>query len=472
MARRDSGGAARGLPDGGGAGREATDLLHGPLLGKVVRFAIPLAVTYIVEALFTTVDSLVLGAFVSKDALAAVGDVAPISSLLLGLVTGLSIGLNVDVAEGIGSHDGPRVRAAVQGAVPLSLAIGTALGVAGMLATGPLLSLIATPGSVMGPARTYLLVYSAGMPAFGAYNFASAALRADGDSRSPLVALLAGCLTNLALDLALGVWARLGVAGVACATVVAMAVASAVAVAALARTRGAVRLDLRRMRVSRPSMATVMRIGLPAGLQSAIFAVSNIVLQDAINGFGADAMAGCMASLNYKYLCYYMVTAFAQTCVTFTGQNYAARDYGRCRRIFALCMALGALSSAAFSLATLAFARPLLELFSTSPDVVAYGLQRVRIVAALDFLAFLYEVPAGALRGMGWSLMPAVIIVLGSCGLRVAWVLTVFRALGSFESLMAVYPVSWVATGAALLLAYAWVARTALRPGARSQAYA
>jgi putative MATE family efflux protein len=437
-------------------------MLNGPLLGKIVAFAIPLAVAYIVQSLFITIDSLILGTFVSDEALAAIGDASPIASLVLGLVTGLSIGSNVDVAVHIGRNELAEVSRSVESTLPIALVSGLILGVAGIASCSALLTLIGTPASVLPLASDYLFCYFGGMPAIALYNFASAVLRANGDSKSPMIALAIGCVINVGLDFVFSVWLDLKTAGVALATDIAMLVAALILVGVLARTTSIVHLDLAKLGFSRSSVSTVLRIGLPAGIQSAIFAVSNIVLQDAINGFGSSAIAGSMASLNYEYFCYYMVTAFAQTCVTFVGQNFAAHKYDRCRRAFALCMVLGASSSAVVSMLTLTFAQPLLSVFSSSPDVITYGLQRVRIVAALDFLAFLYEVPSGAMRGMGHSLTPAVIIILGSCGLRVLWVLTAFRSIGTFEGLMAIYPISWIATGIAMLCAYAWITHAVL----------
>lgn len=447
------------------------DMLHGPLFGKICAFAIPLAVTSVFQQLFNSADSAIAGRFIGNDALAGVGAVSPIVSLLVGLFVGLSIGTNVAIANSIGSGKTSSIPALVHTSVALALASGTALLVAGLFLAGPLVALIRTPAEVSGVAAAYLRAYFIGMPFEMLYNFGSAVLRAKGDSVRPLIALVAGCAVNLALDLFFVAVVPLGVFGIGLATAVAYVAAGGLILRALMREDEPFRLRLRRLSIDRASLSFILKIGMPAGLQTALFAVSNLIIQAAINGFGAEAMAGSAATLNYESYTYLLLNGFGSACVTFTGQNYAARQYGRCRQVFWICMAGSLLSSAALSALFVLNGRFFLGIFTSDAEALRYGMIRMWYVELFVGVEATFEVPGGALRGMGYSLTPAVIVMLGTCVFRVIWILTVFQHFHTFEMLLIVYLVSWVLAGTGVLVAYAVIGHAALSGDKGTHAY-
>ncbi len=461
MAQDTTVATAAGPHGEGGRRRGEVDMLHGPLARKLVAFALPLAATSIVQQLFTMADGSVLGRFVGSEALAAVGATTPIVALYLDFLVGTSVGANVEVAMRIGRGDRGGIARSVRTAVTLSVAIGVILAVIGMAASRPLLRVTGAPGEVLDAASAYLATYCAGLPFVGVYNFGSAVMRSKGDSRTPLLVLAIACAANVALDLLLAVLLDLGVTGAALGTSLSNALAAGLTLRCLARQPEPFRLRLGGG-VDGASLRVILRMGLPAGLQTAIFAVSNILIQWAINGFGPDAIAACAATWNYESFTYFMVSAFASAAVTFIGQNYTAGAYDRCRRVFWLCMAFGCGFAAALGILFASLSGVFLAAFTTSAGVLAFAIPRMWLVQALEFLPFLFEVPAGAMRGMGVSLLPTVITVVGSCLLRIVWVCTVFAASPTFLTLIAVYPISWVLTGAAMLAALAWVRRATL----------
>ncbi|SEO93316.1 MATE family efflux transporter [Denitrobacterium detoxificans] len=430
------------------------DMLNGPLLGKILLFALPLIITSCLQQLFNSVDSAIAGQFVSNEALAAIGATAPIVNLVVNVFVGLSVGANVAVAVRIANGSEAEIKQAVHTSMTVSIVCGLALIAVGLGATGPLLNAIATPESVMGPAAQYLGIYFIGTPFIMLYNFGSAVLRGKGDTRSPLYALAIACAVNGLLDLLFTTVVPLGVTGVALATVIAYASAAAIVLAAMMRDKGVTHLNLRQLRIARGPLSTLLKIGVPAGIQGAVFAISNLVIQAAINGFGSEAMAGSTASLNMESYSYFAVSAFAQTAVTFMGQNFATKQYGRCRRIFAICMGGSIVFTGIMGVLFAVFMQPLEALFTADALAMAFASIRMWRVAVIEFIPAFYEVPAGAMRGMGSSLMPAIITVIGTCALRLAWVGTVFAADPTFETLMNVYPISWLATGIAMMGAY------------------
>ena len=433
------------------------DMTHGPLVGKILLFAFPLALSGILQQLFNSADAAVVGQFVSDDALAAVGANGSIIGLLVNLFTGLSVGANVVVSIFVGTENHEKAHEAAHTSLALSLICGFVLLVLGFFAAGPMLALIDTTDEVMSLAVIYLRIYFCGMPFSMFYNFGSAVLRSKGDTRWPLYALLVSTVVNLALNLLFVCVFGWGVAGVAVATVIANAVSASIVFAVLRHEGGDFRLEFRDLNLNRAHLAQIAKIGLPAGLQGVVFSLSNFCIQAAINSFGAGAMAGSSGALNYELFSYYLVNAFAQTAVTFTSQNYALRQYDRCDRVLKICF-VGGIASAGASIAVfVGFANAFVGIFATEAAAIAYGVVRMVYVEAFEFLTTTYEVPAGAMRGMGHSMLPAIITLCGSCLLRFVWVYLVFPHFGSWQSLMLVYPVSWVVTGTVMLIAYTMV---------------
>ena len=446
------------------------DILHGPLLGKIIAFAVPMAICSVFQQLFNSADAAVAGRYVGNEALAAIGGMTPVIGLLISLFGGLSIGANVVVANAIGEGHRERIHAAVQTAMVVALASGTILFFVGQAVMDPILDAIAIPDNARLDADLYLRVYLVGMPFMVLYNFCAAILRSKGDSRRPMYSLIVSALVNLGLNMVAVRVFESGVLGIAIATCIANAINALIVVWFLRREQGEFHLDYSFRPFDRRALGVILRIGIPAGLQGMVFAISNVLIQATINSFGSQAMAGSAAAMNYEYYTYFLVSAFTQTAVTFIGQNYAAGNFERCDAIMWRCMALSLATSFALSVVSVALGERAVSVFATETAAIGFGMVRLWHVELLECLPTLYEVPAGAMRGMGWSTLPTVIIVVGSCVLRILWVMWVFPLDPSFEMLMNVYPISWVVTGSAMMVASYFVRKRAYAKKSASRA--
>ena len=427
------------------------DMIHGPMFYKILFFALPLAASSILQQLFNSADVAVVGRFAGSAALAAVGGNSPVINLLINMFVGLSIGANVIIANFIGQGREDKVKEAVHTVMSVALISGVSLLVIGIIIAKPILLMINTPSEVINLAVLYLRIYFLGMPFVMVYNFGAAILRSTGETRKPLYCLIISGIINILLNLLLF---HLSVAGVAIATVIADGVSAFLVVYFLSHSDDAIRLNIRELSLNKEIVVKVIKIGAPAGLQGVVFSLSNVFIQSAINGFGTHAMAGSSAGLNYEYFTYYMINAFNQTAVTFTSQNYGAKDLERCKRAFRISlvtgMALTLVMSFIFVGATDFFA----GIYTNDPVAIKYAIIRMKHVTLLECLTGVYEISGGALRGMGHSLLPALLTVIGSCGFRVVWLYTVFKVVPTFTMLMNVYPVTWVITGTMVMTSY------------------
>lgn len=439
-------------------------MLNGPMLGKVLLFALPVAASSMLQQLFNAVDVIVVGRFVSSEALAAVGANTTVISLFLNLFIGITLGANAVIAGHIGMRDGRRVRIGVSTSAALALYMGLFLLVAGLLVSRPLLSAMGTPDNIMDQALLYLRIYFLGTPFIMIFNFGAAILRSRGDTQRPLYVLIAAGIINTVLNLVLVLVFHLGVEGVAIATDVSNIVSASAIVGMLLREDGDFRLDLKNIRIDRAEMRAILGIGLPAGFQSMLFAISNVFVQSAVNSYGSAAVAGNAAALTYESLGYLVVPAFCSAAMTFTSQNYAAGKYDRCRRVYWECMLLSTLTCLVISLAFVAAREPCLRLFSADPEVIRYGKIRMETALLPLFLCNAYEIASASMRGYGESLLPAMLTVLGTCVLRLAWIYVVCPHFPGFRMLIVAYPVSWIITGAMVLAAYAVTSRRHYRP--------
>lgn len=437
------------------------DMLNGPLLRKILIFALPLALTSLLQQLFNSADAAVVGQANGPEALAAVGATTPIINMFVTLFVGLSVGSNVVAAIHLAWNDARKTQDTVHTSMVLALVSGLIMAVVGVFASKEILVLIATPPEVLEQAADYLRIYFLGMPFAMLYNFGAALMRAEGDTRRPLYALVVSCTANLALDAAF-VQLGFGVAGVAAATSFANVINAALVLWWLSRSRGMLQLHLHQLRMRKAPLLHILKIGVPAGVQGMVFSLSNVVIQASINSFGPAAMAGSAAELNYECYAFFVISAFGQTAITFISQNYARGHYDRCRRVFVLCMGLGVGVSALMCAAFGFNARFFLGIFTSDEAAMQYALVRLFQIGIFEFLTASYEVTAGALRGMGRSTLPAIITIIGSVVLRVIWVETVFVAVPTFSMLMNVYVFTWVVTGGAMLIAYFVIARKAM----------
>ena len=425
------------------------DMMNGPIWNKLPQFALPVAATAILEQLFNASDLAIVGNFTgaAKTAsVAAVGANSPIIGLIVNLFIGIALGSNVVIAHAIGMQEEETVHKAVHTSVLVSVLGGILVALLGECLAAPLLGLLNVPNEVFPLALLYLRIYLAGMPVILLYNFEAAIFRSVGETRTPLVALAVSGVLNVLLNLFFVAVLHMTVNGVAIATVIANAVSSVLLFYKLCHAQHMIRLDPRKLRIDAAILKRILRIGLPAGIQSSVFAVSNIVIQSAINSLGTVVMAASSAAFNIEIITYDILNSFAQACTTFVGQNYGAGKLDRCKKTLALCLIEGAAVLAAAISLILFFGRPLLSIFNSDPEVVSVGYIRLMMVMLSHSFSLLYEIMAGYLRGFGISLTPAILTMFGVCGIRIAWIQLVFPRSRAFQTIMAAYPVSLSAT--------------------------
>lgn len=430
------------------------DMLHGSLLDKILLFALPLAACSILQQLFNSVGTAVVGRFASSEALAAVGSNGSVISLMVTLFSGISLGSNVVIANYIGQGNHRKIPRVVHTAISLALISGILLLFLGQFIAHPILKLMGAPENIMELATLYLKIYFLGMPFFMLYDFGASILRSIGDTKRPMYALMASGIVNVILNFVLVVGFHLDVAGAGIAAVAANAVSAVLVLSFLLHEAEPIRFSPKHLILHRASVIRILRIGVPAGLQGMVFSLANVCIQSSINGFGSDAIAGSAAALNYEYFSYFLVNAFAQTIVTFTGQNYGAKQFDRCKKLFRLGMLTSILFCGIVSLTFVLFRPFFLGLYSTDPAVLHYANLRIVFVLTFECLTNSYEISGAALRGFGRSMTPAVLTVFGSCVLRLIWVYTVCARFHDFKLLMIIYPISWVITGILVLSAY------------------
>ena len=430
------------------------DMLHGPLPLKIILFAIPLALSSILQQLFNSVDAVIAGQYIGSSALAAVGGVAPIISLFIATFVGLSIGSNVLIAVYIGRGELGRVRGGIQTTVIVALTCSLLMTVLGIVLTDPILEAVNVPQDAWDEARQYLHVYFAGVVFFVVYNFGSAVLRAKGDTRRPLYALALSVALNVILNYVAVVVCDAGVSGIALATVISNIVSSGMIVFYLLREEETFRLSFSGFHASKADLRSLLYVGVPAGLQGAVFALSNVVIQGAINSFGTDATAGSAAAMNYEYYTYFFTSAFSQAAVTFIGQNYAAKQYDRCDSVMKFCMGASVGITLALSVLFVGLGDISLGVFTTEAGALSFGTIRMWQVELLECMPCSYEITAAGMRGMGWSVLPTVVVIVGSCLLRIVYVIAIFPAISSFENLMLIYPITWIITGSVMIALY------------------
>ena len=430
------------------------DMTHGSLWDKILIFAFPLALTGFLQQMYNAADVAVVGRFVGTEAMAAVGTNVSIIGLCVNLFMGISLGANVMVARYIGSCEEEKARSAVHTAFLLALAVGLGLTMLGEALARPVLALLEVPDSVLPLAELYLRVFLLGMPFMGLYNFQSAIFRSRGDTKTPLRVLAVTSVLNALLNVLFAGPLGWGIAGVAWATVIAQLVAAGLLLHVLRHTEGVIHLDLGQLQWHGKRIKEIVKIGLPAGVQAMVFSLSNIVIQAAINSLGADTMAASGAAFTIEVNVYCFIYAFSQACTTFVSQNYGAGKLFRCRRATWLCFGLGTFFMGALSVLVLAFGESLLAIFDSHPEVIAIGMVRIWYVVAPEVLNGVLDIFSGAMRGYGYSLQPAVLALLGICGVRLTWVYTAFAAQPDFSTLLLCYPLSWGVTSVFICAAY------------------
>ncbi|NBI92601.1 MATE family efflux transporter [Lachnospiraceae bacterium] len=440
------------------------DMCHGPLLGKILLFSVPLMLSGILQLLFNAADVVVVGRFAGSQSLAAVGSTSSLINMLTNIFIGLSVGTNVLIAHYYGAGQEKEVSETVHTSVLLSVVCGIILTVLGVGLAKPLLELMGTPEDVLDKAALYMRIYFVGMPVMLLYNFGSSILRAIGDTKRPLYYLTAAGVVNVALNLFFVITLQMDVAGVALATILSQCISAGCIVVCLMKTEGSFRMIPRQLRIHKDKLLRIIRIGLPAGMQGAIFSVSNVLIQSSVNSFGSLVMAGNTAASNIEGFVYTAMNAMHQTAVSFTGQNLGGKQFDRINKVLFQCLIIVAVVGLVLGNGAAFFGRHILRLYSSDGEVIEYGMIRLSIICTYYCLCGMMDTMVGAIRGLGYSVMPMVVSLIGACGLRVLWVMTIFQWERTLLCLYISYPVSWTITFAVHVICYVavrnWMKKT------------
>ena len=436
--------------------KQKLDMLNGSIWNKLPVFALPIAATGILEQLFNASDIAIVGNFAQTDktaAVAAVGANSPIIGLILNLFIGIALGANVVIANAIGRDDKQTVQKAVHTSMVVSVIGGVLVEIIGEIIAEPLLTALNVPSDVLELALLYLRIYFLGMPVILLYNFEAAIFRSIGETKMPLIALTLSGILNVLLNLFFVIVLKMSVNGVATATVLANVVSAGILYIKLIKSDKYIKVEFKKLRIDGKVFAKIMQIGLPAGIQSAVFAVANIVIQGAINSLGTTVIAASSAAFNIEIIAYNVMNSFSQACTTFVGQNFGANKIDRCKKTLFLCLIEDAIASGTAILIVLITGKFLLSIFNNNPEVIEIGYTRLVIIFIAYIFSMLYEVMSGYLRGFGFSLVPAILTTVGVCVLRIIWINTVFPANRTFVTIMTAYPVSLATTAVLIFIA-------------------
>ncbi len=423
------------------------DIVNGPLLSSMLKFAFPLMLTNFLSNLFSAVDTIVVGQHAGSEALAAVGATGSLIFMVSSLFNGLSMGASVVVGQMIGRGNESRAKETVETAFIMAASSGLFLSMVGLFLSKSLLRMVSTPANILDQSALYMRIYLGGAIFMLIYNFGAAILRAKGDTLRPLYYIIASGLTNVVLNLIFVTRLHLGTAGVAFATLISQAVSAILVTYSLITTKDITQLDLKHMRFNGRTALEILRIGVPSGIQSMMFSISNVVMQSSINSFSSsDIIAGNTAGSNLENFCYIAMMAFTQACISFTSQNYGARKYEKLKKVMYVSLILVIIGALTVAGIIWVFHKPLLSLYTNDPEVVRIGTLRVLYVILPLFLNGILDVFAGSLRGMGKSSLPMIIMVVGICGVRLAWLWGFFPTHRALEVIYLSYPLSWFIT--------------------------
>lgn len=434
------------------------DMCSGSIFRKMLLFALPLMCSSILQLLFNAADIVVVGRFAGDNALAAVGSTSSLINLLTNLFVGLSIGTNVLTAQYFGAKKEQELKETVHTSMLLSVYSGIILTVIGVIAATQILQWMQAPAEVLELAVLYLRIYFLGMTATMVYNFGSAILRAVGDTKRPLYYLLSAGIVNVILNLIFVIIFEMGVAGVALATVISQIISAALVVRCLMQETSGIQLILTELRIYRDKFLRIVRIGLPAGFQGMVFSLSNVVIQSAINSFGAVVVAGNSAASNIEGFVYMAMNAFYQAAISFTSQNYGAKQLKRINKILIAGELYVVATGLLLGNLVVIFGENLLGIYSTTPEVLEAGMIRLTIIGTTYALCGIMDVLVGVLRGIGYAVMPMVVSLIGACGLRLLWIATIFQ-IPEFHTPQVIYvsyPITWIVTFSVHFICFLW----------------
>ena len=445
-------------------GRYEMDMTTGPLIPEILKFSGPLVLTGILQLLYNAADIVVVGRFAGAASLAAVGSTGSLINLIINVFMGLSVGASVMVAKHFGAGDRQAVENGVHTAITVAILAGILVGVFGFVMARPLLRLMDSPPDVLDLASLYMRIFFLGMPANMLYNFGAAILRAVGDTRRPLYFLSISGLVNVFLNLFFVIVFHMDVAGVALATIISQIISAVLVILCLIHSDGLVHLNLRALRIEKRAMKEILRVGLPAGFQGSLFSISNVLIQSSINSFQSVAMAGNAASSNLEGFVYTAMNAIHQADITFASQNYGAGKARRVNQVMWACLATVSVIGLALGFGVLALGTPLLSIYNQDPEVIAFGLKRMRIILPTYFTCGMMDVMVGQIRGIGYSIMPMIVSLTGACLFRIVWILTIFSVpqYHTLEVLYLSYPASWVLTFSIHMICYLLVRKKRL----------
>ncbi len=446
--------------------RSNQSMLQGPLLPSIISYTVPVILTSVLQLLFNAADLVIVGLFRGSLSVAAVSATTALIMLITNLFIGLSMGAGVTVAHGLGSQEDRVVHRTVHTALPAALVSGVILTIVGVLFSEKFLIWMDTPANVLPLSRLYMQIYFGGIIFTMVYNYCAAILRAAGDTKSPLVFLSISGVINVILNVIFVTAFEMNVEGVALATIISQAISAVLVVITLMRRQDACRLQLRKMRFYPQQLWKILRIGLPAGIQGSLFSISNVIVQSSLNSFGDIVMSGNGAAASIEGFIYVTFNGFQQTAINFIGQNVGAGQYKRVKNIYSLCLLCGTVVTVVMGVGAYWGGPALLSIYiKDSSEAILYGMTRLAFIALPYFLCALMDVTTGALRGIGASVTPMLICILGVCGIRIVWVYTVFQipAYHSIESLYISYPISWIVTFIAQLICFVYIYRKRCR---------
>jgi putative MATE family efflux protein len=431
------------------------DMCNGPIFSKMVLFALPIMAMNVLQLLFNAADMIVVGRFSGSEALAAVGATGALINLIVNLFMGLSVGTSVIVAQDCGAGRPEAVSRSVHTSIAVSIIGGLAVMVTGLALSKPLLIMMGTPEDIIGLSVLYMKIYFIGIPASMVYNFGAAILRAIGDSRRPMYYLLAAGIVNVILNIYFVTALNMSVDGVAWATVISQYLSMVLILLCLIRSSDeAIRLVPRKLRIDKRKMMQIIRIGLPAGLQSLLFSISNVLIQSAMNSFGSAMVAASSAAGNIEGFIGTSMNAYYNAAITFTGQNMGAKKYNRIDKVAKICTVLIIVTWLLLGGLTMLFSRPLLSIFTSDPEVIRLGMIRINVLMVAYFTCGIMNVYPGLTRGMGYSILPMICTLVGACLMRIVWLVTFFAWYPTVIMLFACYPITWALAGLGQVVSY------------------
>lgn len=432
------------------------DMCNGPILGKMLRFALPLMCSSMLQILFNAADIVVVGRFGAEHSIAAVGSNSSLINLLTNLFIGLSVGANVLVARYYGAKKSEDIKETVHTSMCISLLCGIVIAIIGIIMAPILLTWMNTPKEIIHSATTYLRIYFLGMPAMMIYNFGNAILRAVGDTKRPLYFLFAAGVINVILNLLFVIVFRLDVIGVATSTVISQTISAMLIVRCMMKEKGDFKLELKQLKITKAKLINILKIGLPAGLQGTIFSLSNVVIQSSVNLFGPYVVDGNSAAQNIESFVYFSMNAFHHATLSFTSQNMGAGKHERIGKILRTGLLCAIVAGVLTGGLVVIFARPLLGIYIKEEAAINAGIIRLNFICGTYALCGIMDVMVGSIRGMGYAIMPMIVSLLGACGLRLVWIATIFQIpqYHTIETVYTSYPVTWTITFLAHTICY------------------